>query len=69
MLKDWKKTELRNTLVKYEHKESGDIIFAIPTIRDKVNGKWDLHRPDRGVVDYRGKSEVKKAMIAYMRSH
>lgn len=68
-LKDWEKTALTNTLVRYENKASGDIVFAIPTIRDRVNGKWDLHLPDRRVIDYRGKLEVKKAMMAYMRSH
>lgn len=67
--KDWKQTELRRTLIKYENKNSGDIVFAIPTIRDKINGKWDLHLPDGRVIDYRGKMEVKKAVMAYIRSH
>ena len=59
-LKDWKKIELRRTLIKYKHKLSGDIIFAIPTIRDRINGKWDLHLPDERIIDYRGKREVKR---------
>ncbi len=67
--KDWNKTALTNTLVRFQNKKSGSIVFAIPTIRDRVNGKWDLHLPDGRIIDYRGKREVKKAMKAYMRSH
>ena len=69
VLKDWKRTYLGKTLVRYENKKSRKIIFAIPAIRNKINGKWNLILPDRRVIDYRGKMEVKKAMMAYMRSH
>ena len=68
-LKDWKLTYLGKTLVRYEHKKSGSKIYAIPTIKDKINGGWKLKIYGRDFINYRGKSEVKKGMISYMRSH
>ena len=72
MKKDWKQTYLGKTLVRYENKKTGKLVFAIPTRRDKINGKWSLHLPNKRYTDYinyRGKMEVKRAMRAYMRTH
>lgn len=66
---DWKKTASTRTLIRYENKETGDLIFAIPTIKDKPSGSWDLHLPSDRIIDYRGQMEVKKALRAYIRSH
>lgn len=71
VLKDWKRTYLGVTLVRYENKKNKKLVFATPLIPNKINEKWLLHLPDknRSKIDYRGKREVKKAMNAYMRSH
>lgn len=67
MLKDWKQTYLGETLIKYENKENNKFIFAVP--ERSPRNKWVLVLPDGRRINYRGKREVKKAMMAYMRTH
>lgn len=76
VMSDWKKNVNTKDKLSFESNKTEDEVFIVPENFNRPNGEWELHRPitvggidKTSIINYQNKTNARKALMAFMRSH